>query len=281
MNCQRDKMKYVHNSFDKQSHCDYPHLHQFSLKIGIDQNALIEAYKIEKKFHEKILNEDDPQKRKALYQEVYHKVHPIYEKGRFRKIEGSTADRKVMVFKKELQGKSIIDLGCGKGEFLRSIATNIEHKELVGVDIDAPELALNHQNIRFISADIIDFNFDKKFDIVFSDNVFEHIALPDIPSHITSIKKVMNYEGKLIIIMPNRLFGPHDVTRIIDCSYSNKISAQGTHLNESTYSEMITILKKSGFKHFKVIVPFPYLIGKLRIQINPLWVCWIETIQFY
>lgn len=255
----------------------YPSIHQFSKDIGIDENALIEAYVIENEFHERILNEMDPQKRKELYSEVYRKVHQIYEKGRKKKIEtNNTKDKIVMLFKEELEGKSILDIGCGKGDFLSSIAKNIKHKELLGIDVDI-SYTTNHKEIQFVCADIVNFELNKKFDVVFSDNVFEHIAPADIDTHINSIVKVLNPDGKLILIMPNRLFGPSDVTRIIDCSYTNKICARGTHLFESTYSDMMPLLKRFGFKRFKVVFPIPCFHWKFRICINPYWLRLIEN----
>lgn len=256
---------------------DYPYLHQFSNDIGIDPKSLIRAYNIEKEFHKNILNATDPQKRKELYQDIYKKVHPIYNQGRFRKIQGNQKDKRVLMFKEELRDKSILDIGCGSGEFLQSIAKNIEHKDLVGLDIDISNVKMNTPNIRYICSDIIDFQLEQKFDIVFSDNVFEHISPVDIPSHINSIKSVLNPNGKLILIMPNRLFGPSDVTRIIDYSGTNKISAAGTHLNESTYSEMIPLLRQFGFKRFSISLSIPPFNGKICLCIDPTWLCWIEN----
>lgn len=63
--------------------------------------------------------------------------------------------------------------------------------------------------------------------------------------------------------MPNRLFGPCDVTRIIDYTYSNKIPAMGTHLNESTYTEMISILKGKGFRKIQAILPVSLIISRI------------------
>jgi hypothetical protein len=57
--------------------------------------------------------------------------------------------------------------------------------------------------------------------------------------------------------MPNRLFGPSDVTRIIDYSRTGKTRAQGTHLNESTYGDLIPILERNGFQNFRTILPIP------------------------
>ena len=73
--------------------------------------------------------------------------------------------------------------------------------------------------------------------------------------------------------MPNRLFGPSDITRIFDNSSSGKILARGGHLNESTYCEMINFLTDAGFVHFKTVLPIPFfkyfpLLNKIRLKPN-------------
>jgi SAM-dependent methyltransferase len=173
------------------------------------------------------------------------------------------------LFYRELYNKSILDIGCGKGEFLKVISESIPTKKLVGIDTSVSALPKDNLTIEFINSDIINFNFNETFDVIFSDNVFEHIAPIDVSSHLRSIYQSLKNKGKLIIIMPNRLFGPSDVTRIIDYTYSNKIPALGTHLNESTYSDMLAILKESNFKNFKSLIPGPklkYIFPQMRID---------------
>ena len=91
----------------------------------------------------------------------------------------------------------------------------------------------------------------------FPDQVLEHIAPADLSMHLESVRASMEQGGIFIINMPNRLFGPSDVTRIIDFTHTGKIKAQGTHLNESTYSELIPILKHNGFTNFKTVCFIP------------------------
>ena len=88
-----------------------------------------------------------------------------------------------------------------------------------------------------------------------SDNVYEHIAPQDAPAHLASIRRALRSGGTLIVLTPNRLFGPWDVTRILDDSYSGRISAQGTHVNETTFSEIRPRLAAAGFGRFRSLVP--------------------------
>lgn len=234
-------------------------LESFSKYINIPAKDLVEAFEVEQEFHEKILKESSKEARLKLYDDVYNKVHPIYE----RSIEPSSAgnqliSRRARLFHREVSGKSILEVGCGSGAFLISVlrrdATN---KELCGLDvtIPGPKVASEFKEINFIKADITEFEVKNKFDVVYSNHVFEHIAPADTHTHILSIKNALNKSGTLIINAPNKFFGPSDVTRIIDFSYNNKINAQGTHLNEPSYSELIELLKGYGFTNFRTTLP--------------------------
>ena len=257
----------------------YPSLERFSQSIGISSERLVRAFEIEKIFHEKILLETDEKKRRDLYRDVYSTVHKIYGKSEdnSRKINFESKRKIVSLFSKELKDKSILDIGCGDGAFLINVENSLSTKNLAGIDISKVVLPHQQSKIQFIESDIIDFSIKEKFDVVVSDNVFEHIAPQDISKHIDSIKNVLEKNGTLIIMMPNRLFGPSDVTRIIDFSYTNKTQATGTHVNESTYYESMSILRKNGFRNFRTVFPFPVFRYYLKsFRINALWVENIE-----
>ena len=249
---------------------NYKDLMRFSKDIGISPDRLVEAFEIEKVFHKSILMETSRQRRKKMYEEVYTTVHKSYGKTEIDiDILPNPKDKLVRLFKKELHGKSILDVGCGAGYFLASVTKQLHNPVLVGIDVSIPEKSLCRKDIKFIKADIIEFNLNQKFDIIFADQVIEHIVPQDLQLFLESIKKSLNESGKFIMQLPNRLFGPSDVTRIKDYSYTGKIEAEGTHLNEATYTELLPILKKNGFYKFKTILPIPklnYLVSKIRIN---------------
>jgi len=234
----------------------FPYIKRFSSDIEIPEDILLRAFEVETEFHFKILNEFDSEKRKDLYKEVYNTVHSLYGRAKLPAKKNPKINL-VKKFGNAFDGRSIIDVGCGNGDLLRAILETGKPKSLVGVDGSEYVLSNSDPNIDFVKSDIIDFNFDDKFDFVFSDNVIEHISPADLDLHLTSITRLLKPDGKLIILMPNRLFGPSDVTRIFDYSYTNKIPALGTHINETTYIEMIEVLEKHGFNKFKTIIPLP------------------------
>ena len=246
----------------------YPYIKRFSSDIGIPEEILVKAFEVEKEFHNRILNEIDSKKRNELYRDVYNTVHTIYGRAKLPAKQNPKINL-VKKFGNSFDQKSIVDVGCGNGELLRAILKIGKPRRLVGIDISDFVLSNSDPNIEFIKSDIIDFNLNEKFDFIFSDNVIEHIAPADLDAHLTSIKKISKQNGKLIILTPNRLFGPSDVTRIFDYTYTNKIPAQGTHINETTYTNLIEQLTNHGLNKFKTIIPLPKirsLFPKVRIN---------------
>lgn len=258
----------------------YNCLESFSACIGIPADSLVKAFEVEKEFHEKVLLEPDPSRRQALYQQVYDTVHPIYGSVPSDDVFDCNVNPKehtIWLFTKELAGKSVLDVGCGRGAFLVGIARMLPHKKLLGLDAAVPDRVRRDIAVQFQKSDVVDFKTEENFDVVFSDNVIEHIAPRDLDTHIRSLRDALNSGGTLIVLTPNRLFGPWDVTRIIDDTYTNAVSAQGTHLNEMTHQEVVTALKRNGFKDFKTVLPLSKIrrkFGSVRVPAN--MVTWLE-----
>jgi SAM-dependent methyltransferase len=264
----------------------YPDIEAYSKEIGLSTEVLEEAFKLENHYHQLLVNEKDGKRREALYDEFYSNLLQFY--GRTAKEDGSleeriaTKDPQVTLFEKELKGKSIIDFGCGEGYFLMNIQKKIPYKKLTGVDVFIPETLKKNPHIQFVASGIINFKTKEKFELAFSDNVIEHLSPLDLTDHLKSVYESLVPGGMFILVMPNRLFGPMDVTRILDNSSSGRIQAQGGHLNESTYHEMVSALSKTGFVNFETVLPIPkfkYSIFKNN-RIKADWIIGIERNRF-
>lgn len=257
----------------------YTDIDRYSVLEGINQDVLVRAYLLEERYHNLLLNEPNDKKRVQLYDEFYSELIPLYGRNEVEYSEHNPKDKYVKLFAPELSGKSIIDYGCGQGHMLVSISNLLQVKSLTGIDVSIPTSLKSHEQINSIESNIMTHQFDQPFDIALSDNVLEHLVPSDAFKHLQNISNNLRSDGQLIIIMPNRLFGPWDITRIKDFSQTGKTAAQGGHVNESTHKEMIDLLSKAGFKEFKSIIPIPKLKYLLfnRIRINARWLVRIES----
>jgi SAM-dependent methyltransferase len=247
----------------------YPFLQQFSAEIGIPEENLVAAFEIESVFHRDILITSDAATRRKMYAEVYARVHPLLTSDKTSN-HRNTQRELVRVFRRELTGKSVLDVGCGTGDFLFAIRDLLRHRKLCGLDVSIAHLPTS-DSVRFVQTDVTEFQLDETFDVVFSSHVFEHIAPQDLSTHLESICRALRENGTLILCLPNRYWGPSDVTRILDNRRCGLTPAQGTHLNESSYSELIPLLKSKGFSRIRTVLPFAHRLPVNGVRIPPVF----------
>ena len=258
---------------------EYPDIDKYALTENLSREVLVKGFEVEKHYHQLLKIESNPEKRSLLYDEFYSKLLPIYARDNSKLPGKNPKEKYVKLFKPELKNKSIVDFGCGQGFMLQSIDEGLPVKQLVGIDVYIPTELKKHSKIDFVEANIVNYQPAKHFDVALSDNVIEHLVYDDAKTHLENIYRSLSYKGKLIIIMPNRLFGPWDVTRIKDFSQSGRTPAQGGHVNESTHSEMVKLLQEIGFTKFSTIIPVPKLKYYLfrRIRVSYRWITFIES----
>jgi len=231
----------------------YPSITRFAQAVGLPPDKMAIALDLEREFHRAILAESSSARRRALYNDIYTRVFAIYgfEFKPFQDGGPSPRDGLVNTLMPELEGRSILDVGCGAGEFLRSCAHLAEPSRLIGIDVFVQPTEIQEHKLSFIRGDVVEFSLPETVDVAVSDNLYEHIAPQDIPTHLGSIRRALREGGTLVLLTPNRLFGPWDVTRILDDSYSGRTPAQGTHVNETTYAELLPRLRAAGFGRFR------------------------------
>lgn len=102
--------------------------------------------------------------------------------------------------------KSVLDIGCGTGDFL--VACNKNKWEVNGIEpnCNAREIALKKLNrnhtTNLIKEDILKYlNKNKKFDVITMWHVLEHVS--DLEVYISNLKKLLKPNGTIIIAVPN------------------------------------------------------------------------------
>lgn len=104
----------------------------------------------------------------------------------------------------DVNGKRILDAGCGKGRFSKVF---LEMGAYV-IGLDLSEKLLNEtkeiNNGSFLLGSVTNLPFnDKTFDLVFSIEVMEHV--PDTDKTIREMVRVLKKNGRIVIIDKNKL----------------------------------------------------------------------------
>jgi hypothetical protein len=89
---------------------------------------------------------------------------------------------------------------------------------------------------------------EESVNVAYSYQLMEHLHPDDAFEQLQNIYKVLTTGGVYICDTPNRLSGPHDISRHFDTV------AQGFHLKEYTITELSDLLKKVGFSKIRVYI---------------------------
>ena len=151
----------------------------------------------------------------------------------------------ILHFVKKNNIKNILDLGCGKGDFLKYM--NLKSKlKLTGIDITKNK---NLKSIKFIKGDLHKYTFNEKFDLIVNLAVIEHID--DVNKFVAKINSLLNKNGHTIIMTVNQNSLIYKISRFL---YSININEpfirlyDKHHLNHFSNKSLLYLLKKHKFE---------------------------------
>ena len=206
---------------------------------------------LEKELGSKLLASNKEERRiayKSLYGELFSKFpHIAYnpQSDIVHKLEWQ------IKFLKPFLNKSLVFMEIGAGNCLLSIEVCKHVKQVIAYEVaDAiPHIENKPSNLILKIFDGIDFDeVNDSVDIIYSNQVFEHLHPEDALWHVQQYFKFLKKGGKVVIITPHCLTGPHDISR----NYSKK--PEGFHMKEYNYQELKNILLNAGFLYPKFYI---------------------------
>jgi 2-polyprenyl-3-methyl-5-hydroxy-6-metoxy-1,4-benzoquinol methylase len=211
------------------------------------------------------LRKSSAAERKVLYQKLYTKLFSTFPEIATN-LDSSEGDRTEWQIKliKHLFDKNKIFLEIGAGDCLLSKRLAPHFKKIVAYEVAStiPFIKDKPDNLEIRIFNGVDMSeAEKSVDIIYSNQVFEHLHVDDIAPLLSAYHSFLRDKGKLVVITPHRLTGPHDISRYFTDD------AQGFHMMEYTYKDMKTVLKAGGFKNIKGYVGYSKW-GYIGVNVN-------------
>lgn len=209
---------------------------------------LREQYQVEKELAERLRTASRADRLllySACYEELFRRV-PHHSQLSKKAAQTQRAD--LVAAQLRLLGpflkRSTRFLEIGAGDCALSLAVSSLVDQVCAVDVSAEIARASEvpENFRFLLSDGISIPvLPGSIDVAYSNQLMEHLHPDDALDQLVNIYKALAPGAIYICLTPNRLTGPHDISRYFDPV------ATGFHLKEYTATELIALFRRTGF----------------------------------
>ena len=211
-------------------------------------------YDLEKELANKLRN-SDKEMRKVLYTELYDQLfqqvpeHPTVVKKNDLNLRCKHVSQQMALIKKFIiQRGNFLEIGAGSCALTLEVAKFAHKVYAVDVSNEITKGEILPQNFRLIISDGSSIPVPKNsIDFIYSNQLMEHLHPDDAMDQLRNIYNALAPGGIYICSTPNRLTGPHDVSRYFDNV------ATGFHLKEYTVTELCNLLMIVGFNEINYL----------------------------
>jgi len=236
-----------------------------------------EQYILEKNLAEK-LRRANQKGRMDMYSKVYDEFYRKYrqpEKSNRRLI--SCFPNIILLYQLSLikpfikPNSRYLEIGAGDCKFAIQMSNYFKNIYIVDVSkIISNDITLP-PNMNLIISNGVDIDLPENFiNVAYSFSVIEHIHPEDLLIQLKNLHKCLSWDGVYISSTPNRLFGPHDISKFFERT------ATGFHLKEYTTNELESIFKQAGFSKIVIFVSLIWFTFKIPLRILKV----IESVLF-
>jgi 2-polyprenyl-3-methyl-5-hydroxy-6-metoxy-1,4-benzoquinol methylase len=142
-------------------------------------------------------------------------------------------------------GAAVLDVGCGRGHFLRYLRDVRPDLSLTGIDL-SPNAATDR--IRFYQGDFLEVPIEERFDAVVSLAVIEHVA--DVRRFTDRLKELTKADGAVTVMTLNEsslLYGLARTGRRVGVPLAFNRLYSRHHLHHFTRGSLRRLLQEHGF----------------------------------
>jgi SAM-dependent methyltransferase len=137
---------------------------------------------------------------------------------------------------------TFLEVGAGDCALSLALADKVAH--VYAIDVSAAITPTTRpENFTLVLSDGTSVPVPEgRITVAYSNQLMEHLHPDDALDQLANIYRALAPDGVYICVTPNRLTGPHDISRYFDNV------ATGFHLKEYTCTELIAMFRRVGFR---------------------------------
>jgi SAM-dependent methyltransferase len=194
-------------------------------------------------------------KRKYSYSIVYDKLfasiphHPQLLRKLDKEIQSEHVTSQMKILKKFLKPHfTFLELGAGDCSLTFEVAKFVKQAYAIEISEIIAKSKERPKNFDLIFSDGCSIPLERSsVNVVYSNQLMEHLHPDDAIEQLKNIFAVLVPGGVYICFTPNRLNGPHDISKFFD------ETATGLHLKEYSTQELEKVLRNIGFRRIRAI----------------------------
>lgn len=247
--------------------------------LNSEPNDLERQYRLEKTLADR-LRHASSDRRRGLYSQVYDEFFEAFPhlagfSEHARQARASQVDLELQLLQPFLSRDiRFLEYGAGDGEVARLLAGGVRSAWAVDASQRLAQQASDPVNLEVLVSDGPPLDLpDRSIDLAYSCHFIEHLHPDDLPAHLQDALRLLRPGGRYVCVTPNRLLGPHDISK-----YFEKV-ASGFHLREYTHRELARAFRRAGFSKVSVLrqvgapprkgTTTPYLLAEAAAGLLP------------
>lgn len=224
-------------------------------------------YEIEKELADRLhgANRDE---RLELYGKVYDELfrrvprHPQLTRKLDQSARSAAVAERMSLLRRFLHSSSVfLEIGAGDCALSRHVAGSVSKCIALDVSREIPDKA-GDSRMEVVLSDGRSIPVPEgSVTVAYSYQVMEHIHPDDAIEQLRNVYRALARGGIYLCVTPNRLNGPHDVSRYFDQV------ARGLHLKEYTLSELDRLFREIGFRRTKAYIGFSHRYVRVPVSL--------------
>ncbi len=208
-----------------------------------------QQYEVETELAERLRNTPKSERTRAygeIYSELCRRVpdHPSLTRAADLDYSAAVAREKLALLRAYLRPETVfLEVGAGDCRLSLQVAETVKQVYALEVSREITKHAASRPNFEIVISNGTDIPVPPgSIDLAFSFQVMEHIHPEDAREQLGNVLLALAPGGMYMCLTPNRLSGPHDVSKYFDDT------ARGMHLREYSVGETAELFRRAGFR---------------------------------